>query len=472
MRMGHIVAERLQRVNGVRSVAQQLGRAELSEDTWGTNISEVWVALDPDADYDRVQSEVRASLVGLPGFDFQIKPFLRERVDEVLTGSTADIVIRVVGPDLDQLRMSAARIAAAIEGVPGIEDLRVEQVVDVPQIDVLLRPRDVSRYGVAVGKMNQTIQTLLRGATVGQVYERDHVFDVVVRAAPELRSDATSLGALLVDLPPHGPAMRRDSTAGVAGQSASQRTEKVPLRALADIAVTGGPNVINREGGNRRILVTCDAEGRDVAGVMQDIRKQIAPLPPLPDGYHLEFGGEYQARQAAVRQLVLLGAAVLIGIFVLLYLDFRSIRLTLLVMLSVPLACVGGVAAVLLAGGDVSLGSLVGFVTVFGIAVRNGILLISHYQHLHHVEAVPVDRDLIIRGAAERLAPILMTALTTALALLPLVVLGDRPGHEIEHPMAVVITGGLVSSTFLSLVLLPVLFRLTHRTSSDADVTS
>jgi len=466
MRMGRIVADQLGRVDGVLSVAQQTGRAELSEDTWGPNISEIWVALDADADYDRIERDVRQMLARLPGFDFQIKPFLRERIDEVLTGSTADIVIRVVGPDLDRLRRSATQIASALNGVRGIEDLRVEQVIDVPQIDVLLRPNQVARFGASVGTMNATIQTLLRGTTVGQVHLSDRVFDVVVRADPRLRSDATALGELLVDLPSQAATAPRPAPASLASWqtvapgmgTVPPRTEKVPLRALAEIGVTAGPNVINREAGNRRILVTCNAEGRDVAGVMRDIHRRIDQLPALPEGYHLEFGGEYESRQAAQRQLVLLSGAVLVGIFIFLYLDFRSVRRTWLVMLSVPLAGVGGVAAVLLSGGDVSLGSLVGLVTVFGIAVRNAILLVSHYQHLRDVEGVPFGRDLVVRGAAERLTPILMTALTTALALLPLVVLGDRPGHEIENPMAIVIIGGLVSSTLLSLVVLPVLY--------------
>jgi Cu/Ag efflux pump CusA len=212
------------------------------------------------------------------------------------------------------------------------------------------------------------------------------------------------------------------------------------------------------------MLVTCNAEGRDLASVMKDIQGHVRDsVSDLPAGYHLEYGGEYQARQIAQRRLLLLSGAAMVGIFVMLYLDFRSTRLSLLIMLSVPLACVGGIGAVLLAGGDVSLGSLVGFVTVFGIAVRNGILLISHYEHLQHAEGVEFGQELIIRGATERLSPILMTASAAGLALLPLVILGNRPGHEIEYPMAIVILGGLISSTFLSLVLLPIFYLKSAR---------
>ena len=484
-RMGQVVARRLLKIDGIETVAQQTGRAELSEDTWGPNISEIWISLDPRADYDRVREKVRASLEGLPGFDFQVKPFLRERVDEVLTGTTADIAIRVVGTDLGELRRRATRIAAALRDVRGVFDLRVEQVVDVPQVDITLRPRDVARYGLSVGELNDTVQTLLRGTTVGQVHEEDRVFDVVVRTSPALWKQPKEIGALLVDVAPHGPLRQESPIRDPSLQSSSlplastlvdgslvpPRTEKIPLRALAEVSISSGPNVVNREGGQRRILVTCNAEGRDVAGVMGDIRKEIDRLPSLPPGYHLEFGGEYQARQAAVQRLVLLSAGVLVGIFIFLYIDFRSLRLTLLVMLSMPLACTGGVAAMLLAGGEVSVGSLVGLVTVLGIAVRNGILLISHYEHLQRVEGIEFGRKLIFRGARERLAPILMTAMTTGLALLPIVLAGDRPGHEIEHPMAVVIIGGLISSTFLSLVLLPLLYHRVGRVARSSPQT-
>lgn len=443
VRMGCQVARRLESVPGVLSVAQQIGRADLSEDTWGPNISEVWIRIDDQADYDAVLEGVRDSLRPVRGYQFQVKQFLRERIDEVLTGTTADIVIRVVGPELPVLRAQARRIAQSIQDIPGIAELRVEQQVEVPQIEVLLRPQRAARYAFSVGDLNHDIQTLLKGTRVGQIYEQDRVFDLIVRAHPDVRSDPMTLGRLLVDAP---------------------TGDKVPLEAVADIGFVDAPNTINREGASRRLLVTCNAEDRDVAGVIRDIQDRLDPIrSALPTGYHLELGGEHAARAEAAQRLELLSAAALVGIFILLYLDFQSIRLALMVMLSVPLAGVGGIAAVLLAGGDVSLGSMVGFVTVFGVAVRNGILLISHYRHLRDVEGMPVNRDLILRGAAERLAPILMTASSTALALLPLVLRGNLPGHEIEYPMAIVIVGGLVSSTFLTLGLLPALYQQLER---------
>ncbi|MHB1038454.1 MAG: efflux RND transporter permease subunit [Pirellulales bacterium] len=440
VRAGRRVAAKLKAIPGVVSVGQQIGRADLSEDTWGPNLSEVWIVLDDAAPYDETLAKIREALDEMPGYLFEAKQFLRERIDEVLTGSTADIVIRVAGPDLAVLRAQGTKIAESIRGVAGVRDLRVEQQVDVPQIDIALDPRATARRGFSVGEVNRAVKTLLRGTRVGQVYEDDWVFDVVVRAEPSCRDNPAILGQLALD----GPG-----------------GEKVPLRAVASIDIADSPNVINREEASRRLLVTCNAEGRDVAGVMHDIQQRIAAdVPRLPSGYHLEFGGEYQARAEASRRLMLLGAASVLGIFMLLYLDFQSVRLALVIMASVPLAAVGGVAAVFLGGGNVSLGSLVGFVTVFGIAVRNGILLVSHYQHLQSEEGMAFGGELLLRGARERLVPIVMTASTAALGLLPLVVLGNRPGHEIEHPMAVVILGGLVSSTFLTLLVLPALYRL------------
>ncbi|MDB5390923.1 MAG: AcrB/AcrD/AcrF family protein [Planctomycetaceae bacterium] len=437
VRMGRKLADKLKAVPGVRSVAQQIGRADLSEDTWGPNISEVWVTLHDNADYDQTLRDVREVLEDVPGYLFQTKQFLRERIDEVLTGSTADVVVRLVGPDLPTLRNHAAQISKVIAGVSGVADLRVEQLVEVPQVDLLLLPEAAARFGFSVGEANQAIQTLLRGNHVGQVYEQDRVFNVVVRAAPETRDTPARLGELLLDSP---------------------TGEKIPLKAIAKIGIAPAPNMINREGGRRRLLVTCNAVGRDVASMVSEMRERLTELTrQLPEGYHLEYAGEFQAKAEAQQRLLLLSAASLVGILILLYLDFRSWTLALMILLSVPLACVGGVISVLLTGGAISLGSLVGFITVFGIAVRNGIMLVSNYQHLRQ-SGIPVGTDLVLRGSIERLAPILMTAATTALAILPLVISGNLPGHEIEHPMAVVIMGGLISSTFLTLFVMPAVY--------------
>ena len=431
-----LLAKDLLKIPGVKSVAQQIGRADLSEDTWGPNVSEVWISLADDADYDQVLEQIRVVLDRTPGYAFQAKQFLRERIDEVLTGSTADLLVRIVGPDLQILRQHANDVATLMAEVPGVQDLRVEQLVDVPQVEILLKPQATAEYGLSVGAANHAIQTLLRGTHVGQVFEADSVFDVIVRSDSTLRDDPRGLKDVLVDGPQGHP---------------------IPLSGLADVGITSAPNMINREQGRRRLLVTCSAEGRDVESVMADIRERLRSKISLPAGYHFEFAGEFAAKADAQQRMLWLGAASLLGILLLLYLDFQNLKLSLLVMLSVPLACVGGIVSVLLAGGDISLGSLVGFVTVFGVAVRNGILLISNYLHLQE-QGQPFGSQLILKGSVERLAPILMTAGTTAMAIIPLVVAGNLPGHEIEHPMAVVIMGGLVSSTVLSLFVLPAVF--------------
>ncbi|MFO0980112.1 MAG: efflux RND transporter permease subunit [Planctomycetaceae bacterium] len=435
-RVGRQLAKQLLSIPGVASVAQQIGRADLSEDTWGPNISEVWISLAEDASYDSVLAEVRDVLDRTPGYAFQAKQFLRERIDEVLTGSTSDLLVRIVGPDFDELRDHAERAAVLMNEVQGIEDLRVEQMSNVPQVEVLLKPQRTQEYGLSVGAVNQSIQTWLQGRSVGQVYEADTVVDVVVRGTPELRRDPLALKDIPIDCPFGHP---------------------VPLATLAEIRLIAAPNMINREQGRRRMLVTCNAEDRDVESVMNEIRHRLLSELPLPSEYHYEFAGEFAAKAEAQQRMAWLSAASLLGILVLLYLDFRRLRLCLLVMFSVPLACIGGILSVYLSDGDLSLGSLVGFVTVFGIAVRNGILLIGNYEHLRQ-QSPPGGTDvmnLIVKGSVERLAPILMTAATTALAIIPLVAAGNLPGHEIEHPMAVVIMGGLLSSTFLTLFVLP-----------------
>lgn len=438
-RVGKQLGKQLLQIPGVESVAQQIGRADLSEDTWGPNISEVWISLADDADYDSVLSEVRKVLDRTPGYAFQAKQFLRERIDEVLTGSTSDLLVRIVGPDLQVLRDHAERAAVVMSEVRGVEDLRVEQISSVPQIELLLKPQKAQDYGLSVGAVNASIQTWLQGITVGQVYEADTVVDVVVRGAPELRRDPHLLKELQIDSPSGQP---------------------VPLDALAEISLVAAPNMINREQGRRRMLVTCNAEDRDVESVMKEIRSRLLSEQPLPTGYHYEFAGEFTAKADAQQRMIWLSSASLLGILLLLYLDFRRLRLCLLVMFSVPLACIGGILSVYLSGGDLSLGSLVGFVTVFGIAVRNGILLISNFEHLRlqSPQYQAAMMDLVLKGSVERLAPILMTAATTALAIIPLVVSGNLPGHEIEHPMAVVIMGGLISSTLLTLFVLPAVY--------------
>jgi Cu/Ag efflux pump CusA len=355
----------------------------------------------------------------------------------VLTGTAATIVVRLYGPDLDTLNAKAGEIAKAIGTIAGVADLKVQPQVLVPRIEVGFRPDRARVLGVRPADVRRSATTLVQGTKVGEFYDEQRIFDVVVWGAPHVRRDVAAVRRLGVQTPSGA---------------------LVPLSAVADVAIAPTPNEITREDGSRRLDVSCNARGRELGAVAGDVRRALATVT-FPAGYHAELLGEYAARQESRNRLVGFAGLALVAILLLLFVDFGSIRLAALVFLTLPFALVGGVLAALIGGGVLSLGSLVGFVTVLGIAARNGIMLVSHYRHLEVQEAVPFGRAMIVRGAEERLAPILMTALVTGLALLPVVVGGSRAGHEIEHPMAVVILGGLVTSTLLNLFLLPALYE-------------
>ena len=436
----------LRAIPGVRNFGAHIGRAEVADEVVGTNFTELWISLDPSVDYDATVARVQSVVDGYPGLYRDVLTYLRERIKEVLTGSSATIVVRLYGPELDALRAKAAEVASAMRAVDGVSDLTVQPQVLVPQAEVRVRTDAASRLGLSGGQIRQRVETLVRGRTVGQVIDAQRSFDVVVRGEPGVRGDITAIAALPIDLPAGGT---------------------VPLDAVADVRMVPTPNEITRENVSRRLDVTANVRGRDLGSVATDVERAVRALS-FDAGYHPEFLGEHAERRQSSRRLFLLSLVALAGIYLILHADFGTVRLANLVFASLPFALIGGVMAVWLTGGVLSLGSLIGFVTVLGIAARNGIMLVSHYRHLEREEGMPFGRELVLRGAEERLAPIAMTALVTALALLPLVVWGDRPGHEIEHPMAVVIVGGLVSSTLLNLFLMPALYlRHGHPPPSD-----
>ena len=412
----------------------------------GPNFTELWISIDPNAPYEPTVAKIQEVVDGYPGLVRDLLTYLKERIKEVLTGAGASIVVRIYGPDLEGLRAKAAEVSKAISGVEGVANLKVEQQVLVPQIEVRLKSDAASRLGLTPGDVRRAATTVIKGQKVGELYQEQQINDVVVWGAASTRTDIESLRRLRINLPTGGDA---------------------PLGDVADIRIAPAPNVIQREGASRRIDVTCDVKGRDLGSVAREIESKVKALS-FERGYHPEFLGEYAARQQSRNRLFALSALALLGILLLLHADFRSPRLVALVFVSLPFALVGGVAATLLTGGVLSLGSLVGFVTVLGIAARNGIMLVSHYRHLETEEGQPFGKDLVLRGSEERLAPILMTALATGLALLPIVVGGNKPGHEIEHPLAVVILGGLVTSTILNLFLMPALYLRFGKSRSDA----
>lgn len=426
----------LRAIPGVRNQGAHIGRAEVADEVVGPDFTELWISLAPDVDYDATIAKVQAVVDSYPGLVRDLLTFLRERIKEVLTGASASIVVRIYGPDLETLRRHAAEVGAALKDVPGVSALKVEPQTLVPQITIKLRPDAAALHGLTAGQVRRAVTTLVSGRKVGEVYQEQKVHEVTVWSVPSVRADYTTLRDLLIETPAGG---------------------HVRLADVADLAIVPTPNAIKREGASRRIDVTCNVSGRDLGAVAREVETRVGKVN-FTRGYHPEVLGEWAERQAAQSRLLWLGLASLAGILVLLLADFQSLRLVLLIALTLPFALIGGVLAAWLGGGVLSLGSLVGFVTVLGIAARNGILLVSHYRHLECEEGQAFGPALILRGSEERLVPILMTAATAAFALLPLVLKGNVPGNEIERPMALVILGGLVTSTLLNLFLLPALF--------------
>ncbi len=435
-RISIAAAKDLLAVPGVRNLGAHIGRAEVADEVVGPDFTELWISIAPEADYDGTIHKVQAVVDGYPGLQRDLLTFLRERIKEVLTGTSATVVVRIFGPELDTLRQHAGEVGAALKDLPGVSALKVESQTLVPQIIVQPRPESAALHGLTAGQVRQAVTTLISGRKVGEVYREQRVHDVVVWSQPHVRADFTTLRELLIETPAGG---------------------HVRLADVAELSIVPTPNAIKREGASRRIDVTCNVAGRALGDVVRDVEQRVSKVN-FTRGYHPEILGEWAERQAAQSRLGWLSLASFAGILALLLADFQSPRLVALIALTLPFALIGGVMAAWLGGGVLSLGSLVGFVTVLGIAARNGILLVSHYRHLEKEEGCAFGLDLILRGSEERLIPILMTASTAALALLPLVLKGNVPGNEIERPMALVILGGLVTSTLLNLFLLPALY--------------
>ena len=445
-RMTVLASRELKSIPGVRNFGSHIGRAEVADEVYGPNFTELWISIDPNADYPATLKKIQTAMDGYPGMFCDVQTYLKERSKEVLSGTSYSIVVRLFGPEMDGLRAKAKEVEKVMAGIKGVTDLKVESQVLLPQIEVRLRPEAAERYGLTPGHVRRATTTLLRGTKVGEVYEGQKRFDVIVWGVPACRDDLTALQSLPIDTP-----------AGV----------QVRLHEVADVIVVPMPNEIKREAASRRLDITCNVKGLDLGAVASEVERKVREVK-FEAGYHPEFLGEEAARRESSRRLYLLAGLALLGVILVIYSDFASWRLTAIVAFTLPFALVGGLAGVGITGGVVSLGSLVGFVTVLGIAARNGIMLVSHYRHLEDSEGVAFGPGLVRQGSEERLAPILMTALATGLALLPLVLGGQKPGHEVEYPLAIVILGGLVTSTLLNLFLLPPLYlRFGRRTAAE-----
>src|SRR5215204_6400901 len=426
----------MREIPGVRNCGSHIGQAFLGEEIAGVNFGENWISINPAVDYDKTLASIQDTVDSYPGLYHDVQTYLRERIKETLTGTSEAIVVRIYGPDLDVLYAKADEVSNKLQNIPTLVDAHADFQEEVPQLEVEVDLTAAQRYGIKPGDVRRQASTLVASEEVGDIFQGGKAYDVHVWSTPETRHNVASLRELPIDT--------RDG-------------KQIPLEQVADVRIAPTPNAIERVNQSRRIDVGANVEGGDLGSAVSAVEDRSAGVD-LPREYHMEVLGESSELAAAQKNLLIYGIAVALAILFLLQASFGSLRLALLLFLTLPMALVGGVLAVWMGGGILTLGSLIGFLTVFGIAARNGILMISHFQHLEREEGEEFGPELVLRGAKERLAPILMTASATGLALVPLAVAGSVAGNEIEHPMAIVILGGLVTSTLLNLFVLPSLY--------------
>jgi len=437
--LGNGLERLLLSVPEVTSTARRTGRAELDEHVQGVESAEIDVRLSmKDRPREVVLEELRQKASLLPGTNVTIGQPISHRIDHMLSGTRANIAVKIFGDDLLVLRQLATQVQAQMAEVPGVVDLSAEAQADIPTLKVRVDPAAAARQGLETGAVAEALQTARVGHTVGQVLEGQIAFPLVVRYAIDESTDLQAVGTTQIQAPDR---------------------RQIPLSAVATIQQDRGPNFVMRENVQRRMVVQSNVTGRDLRSVVSDIQARIGANVTLPQGYHIEYGGQFESEAQASRQLLWLSAGVIVAIFFILSTAFGSSRDGLLIMLNLPLAWIGGVVGVYLAGGVLSVASIVGFITLFGIATRNGIMLVSHIRHLQEHEGVTEFRTAVIQGATERVVPILMTALAAGLALVPIALSAGEPGSEIQAPMAMVIMFGLLSSTALNMVVVPILYE-------------
>ena len=446
-KIGRRAEELLLTIPEIQTVGRKTGRAELDEHALGVNVSEIEAPfILADRSKEELIADVREKLGTLPGVNIEVGAPISHRIDAMLSGTRASIAVKVFGTDLNEMYRIGNRIKTAVEGVDGVADLNVEQQVERPQLKIIPRREVMAKYGVTMPEFADMVNVLLAGEAVSQVYEGRRVFDLTLKVGDESRATAEDIRRLIVD----------------AGGS------KVPLGQIADVVSSVGPNTINRENVERKVVVSANVAGRDLRSVVTDMRRIIEEQIELPEDYHVEYGGQFENEETASRTLLLTSIFAIMVIYLLLYNQFRSLTQSAVILVNLPLALVGGVLVLWLTGNDISIPAIIGFISLFGIATRNGMLLIERYNDLR-AEGYSL-KESIMHGSADRLNPILMTALTTALALIPLALGGELPGNEIQSPMAKVILGGLATSTLLNGFVVPVMYMLTNRKNSYQDL--
>lgn len=439
-RIGHRVEEALLAIPEVQTVGRKTGRAELDEHALGVNDSELEVPFVlGDRSKQEVMDDIRARLAAIPGIAVEVGAPVTHRIDAMLSGTRANIAIKVFGPDLGTLYSLGKKIEEAVKDIDGIADLNVERQVERPQLRIEPRREMLARYGVTLPQFARMVGVLLGGQVVSQVYEGEKSFDLTLKVADADRMTAADIAAITVDA----------------------NGAKVPLGTLANITSAMGPNTINRENVARKLVVSANVSGRDLLGVVNDIRKRIDAEVAMPEDYHVEYGGQFESERTASRTLLVTSVFSIAAIFLLLFNEFRSVRQASVILLNLPLALIGGVLVLWLSGGVVSIPATIGFISLFGIATRNGMLLVSRYNDLR-AEGYTLTES-VMHGSIDRLNPILMTALSSALALVPMALGGELPGNEIQSPMAKVILGGLFTSTLLNAFIIPIMYLLINR---------
>ena len=444
--MGRMAEKILLDIPEIQTVARKTGRAELDEHALGVNVSEMEAPFELDKrSRDEFLADVRQRLGELKGVNIEIGQPISHRIDAMLSGTKANIAIKLFGNDLNKLYNIGGQIKEAIQGIDGIADLTLEQQIERPQLQIKPKRDMLAKYGIPLPEFSEFINVALSGKVVSQVYEGGKVFDLTIKVHDDDKANMEQIGNLMIDA----------------------NGQKVPLHYVAEILPLVGPNTISRENVQRKIVVSANVAGRDLNGVVKDIQKTVGEQITLPEGYHVEYGGQFESEQAASRTLFLTSVISILLIFLLLFNEFHSMPLSSIIMLNLPLAIIGGILSIWFTSGIISIPAIIGFISLFGIATRNGILLVSHYNHLRS-EGMSLH-DSVVLGSLDRLNPILMTALTSALALIPLAVGGDLPGNEIQSPMAQVILGGLLSSTLLNGFVVPIMYLLLNHKQKEIE---